>query len=107
MQGLYEAADSSSGMSITGNASVRLEDIHLEGHAGTKLMVFLAGPPNRGRGAVLKLTEMPQDVRPESHPGVDSEAGFDSGHGMNGNAHLHQLPQTELQVFSMTFCRVS
>lgn len=61
-------------------------------------MVFLAGPPNRGRGAVVKVTEAPRDSQQEGSTVIDSEANLREGVSMNGHAHQHQDPQANFQV---------
>ena len=74
---------------------------NLEPPTGTKLMVFLAGPPNRGRGAVLKITEVTGDTQEESTALLDFEANLSPGVGMNGHAHAHQRPRTEIEVSNL------
>lgn len=61
-------------------------------------MVFLAGPPNRGRGAVLQVKEVASNVQQEGIAGVDSEANLGRGVSMNGHASSHQPPQTDFEV---------
>lgn len=67
-------------------------------------MVFLAGPPNTGRGAVLKRVHAHSEAFRESNPAPDTEANLGEGVALNGVACLSGASTIRLEASALISC---
>ena len=61
-------------------------------------MVFLTGPPNRGRGSVMRLVEQPLQNSTSSISAVDPEANEGNKNSTSSRAQRAEMPHVEYKV---------